>query len=151
MAAGELGAAEAHLAGGEFGVREVDVATGELGAAEVDLAAGELGVMEVHQIPGELGAVEVDHAPGELGMPKTTAVECDAGAVEIESVPCGCCGGASVVGLEVGGDDTDDGVADFAASAQGEPFSHGCVGTGVGLVGHAQVGAEDIDAGLALL
>ena len=149
-AIGELGGVEVDRAIGELGAAEDDRATGEPGTAEVDRAAGELGVVEA-DLASELGAAEADCAAGELGAAEADAVEDGAGEVEVQAAPVLGGGGPCGVGLEVGGDDADDGAADFAQGLERLPGGGGCVLAGVGLVGHAQVGAQDVDAGLALL
>jgi hypothetical protein len=101
-------------AAGELGTAEPDLAAGELGAPEVDCAAGELGVVEADRAAGELGVGEVDPAAGELGVVEAAAVEDGAGEVEVEAAPVLGGGSPAIVGLEVGGDDADDGVTDFA-------------------------------------
>ena len=102
--------------------------------AEVDLAAG------------ELGAAEADRAAGELGAAEVTAVKDDAREVEVQALP-----GHRRAIFEVRGDDPDDGVADFAAGPEGKPLRPGSLVARIGLVGHAQIAAQHIDAGLPVL
>jgi hypothetical protein len=49
------------------------------------------------------------------------------------------------------GDDPDDGVANLAATAERESFLSRGVVRWFGFVGHPQVGAQNVDAGLAVL
>ena len=86
---------------------------------------------------------EVHRAAREHGAGESAAVEDDAGEVKVAALP-----GHGRVGLEVGGDDPDDGVAHLAAGAEGQPLRRRCPLARVGLVGHAQVGAQHVDAGL---
>ena len=145
-AAGELGAAEADRAAGELGAVEVDRAAGELGVAEADLAAGELGAAKLTSPPENSAPLEADRAAGEPGAAEVTAVKDHAREVEVQALP-----GHRCVIFEVRGDDPDDGVADFAAGLEGKPLRRGSILARVGLVWHAQVGAQHIDAGLPVL
>jgi hypothetical protein len=49
------------------------------------------------------------------------------------------------------GDDPDDGVSDFAVRLESKPLRLGTILARIGLVRHAQIGAQDIDAGLSVL
>jgi hypothetical protein len=49
--------------------------------------------------------------------------------------------------LEVRGNDPDDGVADFADGLKGKSLRLGSVLAGLGLVWHAQIDTQHIDAG----
>ena len=49
------------------------------------------------------------------------------------------------------GDDPDHGVADFAAGPEGKPLWLGSILARIGLVWHAQIAAQHIDAGLSVL
>ena len=95
---------------------------------------------------GELGAAEVDRAAGELGAAEVAAVKDDAREVEVQALP-----GHRRVISEVRGDDPDDGVADFAAGPEGKPLRPGSILARIGLVWHAQIGAQHVDAGLPVL
>ena len=101
---------------------------------------------EVDRAAGELGAGEADRAAGELGAAEVAAVEDNAREVEVQALP-----GHRRAIFEVRGDDPDDGVADFAAGPEGKPLRLGSILARVGLVGHAQIGAQHIDAGLPVL
>src|ERR1700735_2458846 len=120
-----MGVVEADLAAGERGTAEGDGGAGELGAAEGELAAGEPGDVESDVAADELGEVEADRAADEPG------------ADEDDRAPGG---------LEVGGDAPDDGVPDCAEGLERLPGSGGRVAAGVGLIGHAQVGTQHVDA-----
>jgi len=138
--------AEIDRAAGERGAAEDDFGAGERGDVEVTRAAGELGADEVDRAGGKLGVSEVDLAAGEPGAGEVAAVEDHTGEVEVEAAP-GLRGGS----VQVGGDDPDDGVADVAAGLEGQPLLQRGILAGVWFVGHAQIAAEHIDAGLPIL
>ncbi|MET4670476.1 hypothetical protein ACIF6H_35710 [Streptomyces microflavus] len=95
---------------------------------------------EVGITAGECGAAEIDLTAREKRASEVAAVEGGSGEVEVKPAPGGVCGGV----LEVVADGGDDGEADFALAVP----ECGC--GGVGLVGHAEVGAEHVDANLPL-
>jgi hypothetical protein len=137
---------EIDRAAGELSGAEVDLGAGELGAGEYDVGAGESGAAEVDEAAGEHGGVEADRAAGEHGAVEVAAVEDDACEVEVQALPGHC-----RVTLEVRGDDPDHGVADFPAGPEGKPLRRASILPRIGLVRHAQVAAENIDAGLPVL
>ena len=96
--------------------------------------------------PENSGAAEVDRAAGELGAAEVAAVKDNAREVEVQALP-----GHRSVFSEVRGDDPDDSVADFAVGLEGKSLRLGSVLARIGLVGHAQIGAQHIDAGLPVL
>ena len=49
------------------------------------------------------------------------------------------------------GDDPDDGVPDFAAGPEGKPLRAGSLLARIGLIRHAQITAQDVNAGLPVL
>lgn len=53
--------------------------------------------------------------------------------------------------MEVRGDDPDDGVPDFAASPEGKPLRAGSLLARIGLIRHAQITAQHVNAGLPVL
>ena len=71
---------------------------------------------------------------GELGVVEAATVECGAGEVEVQPAPVLSGGGAVADVLEVGGDDPDDGVADFPQRLEGLPVGCGRLVAGVRLV-----------------
>jgi hypothetical protein len=91
----------------------------------------------------ELGVAEVDRAGRKLSMAEVAAVKDNAPEVEVQLLP----GHHSVV-IKMRGNDLDDSVADFAASTKGHSLRCGSGLARVGLVWHAQVGAQYVDAGL---
>ena len=96
--------------------------------------------------PENLAPSKLDHAAGESGASEVTAVKDDAREVEVQALP-----GHRRVIFEVRGDDPDDGVADFAAGPEGKPLRLGSILARIGLVWHAQIGAQHIDARLPVL
>src|SRR5215472_2902134 len=143
LGAGELGGAEVDRAAGELGAGEAVLAAGELGGEKAYRAAGELGAGEADCAPGELGVVEVDRAAGELSTGEVTAIKNDPREVVVKALP-----GLRRAVFQVRGDDPDDGVADFAVGLEGKPFWLGSILARIGLVWHAQIGAQHVDAGL---
>ena len=123
---------------------------------EADLAAGELGAVEadrrrrtgVRSRPcrRRTRRRRSDPAAGEPGVAEVAAVKDDAREVEVQALP-----GHRRAVFEVRGDDPDDGVADFAAGPEGKPLRPGSLVARIGLVWHAQIGAQHIDAGLPVL
>ena len=78
-----------------------------------------------------------------MGADEVAAIKDNAREVEVQALP----GHRSVV-FEVRGDDPDDSVADFADGLEGKPLRPGGVLARIGLIWHAQIGAQHIDAGL---
>jgi hypothetical protein len=107
---------------------------GELSVVEADRAAGEPGVGKQHDPAGESGAAEI------------AAVEDHPGEVEVQALPGHCRPGA-----QMGADEPDDGEADFAAGPECKPLRLRSVIARIRFVGQAQVGAENVDAGLPVL
>src|SRR6266567_2159599 len=89
--------------------------------------------------------------PNLQGAAEVAATEDHAGEVEVKAMPGAVAGQACGVGPKVGSDDADDSVVDLAFGLPGEAVVLARVVGGLGLVGHAQVGAEDVDAGLPLV
>ena len=95
--------------------------------------------------PENWARLKVAVPAGELQrlVAEVAAVKDNAREVEVQALP-----GHRSVFFEVRGDDPDDGVADFADGLEGKSFRLGSVLAGIGLVWHARVGAQHIDAGL---
>jgi hypothetical protein len=170
LSAGEFGAKEADPATGETGIAEGDLAPGEPRADEADLTPGELGANECHSGTGEPGAAEAETgaakagtdkanpgtgehsgvkdnlSAGEAGTVKVAAVKDNACEIEVQALP-----GHRGVSLEVRGDDPDDRVAHFADGLKSKSLRRRSVLSRVGLVRHAQIATQDINAGLPVL
>nr|WP_189308419.1 hypothetical protein [Streptomyces albospinus] len=136
----ELGFVESHSAPGECGITEARKAVGELCADEFHHAARELGPVKGHQASGKFGAGKVHRAAAEVRVREITAIEDCASEVEVVSLP-----GRPSRLLKVIADDANHRVTDLAVGLPCQPsLDRGWFV----LVGHAQVGAKYVDAGL---
>ena len=93
--------------------------------------------------PENRAPLKLTVAAGELGAAEVAAVKDNAREVEVQALP-----GHRSVFFEVRGDDPDDRVADFADGLEGKSLRLGSVLARIGLVWHAQIGAQHVDAGL---
>ena len=94
----------------------------------------------------KLAPSEPDNPAGELGAAEVAAVEDHAGEVEVEALP-----GHRRARAQMVADEPDDGVAYLPVGPVSGPYVRGGVVAGVGVIGQAQVGAQNIDAGLPVL
>ena len=103
------------------------VATSELSAQEGDRTAGELRGGEVDLAAAELGAGQADRPAGEPGSGEVAAVKDHPGEVEVQALP------------------------GHRRALLDKPLRAGSFVARIGLVRHAQIGAQHIDAGLPVL
>src|ERR1700759_495151 len=93
-------------------------------------------------------ADEADSATGKLDTCEVAAVKDGISEVKIQAAPVPHCGGASVIGLQVGSDDADDGTPHLAGGPERLLFRFGRFrDRGCG-VRHSKEGAQHIDTGL---
>jgi len=94
----------------------------------------------------EHSGVKDNLSAGEAGTVKVAAVKDNACEIEVQALP-----GHRGVSLEVRGDDPDDRVAHFADGLKSKSLRRRSVLSRVGLVRHAQIATQDINAGLPVL
>ena len=101
--------------------------------------------MEDELATGEPGDAEADLPPENRAEAEVAAVKDNAREVKVSALP-----GRRSVLSEVRGDDPDDGVTDFAVGLEDKSFRLRSIMARIGHVRHTQIGAQHIDAGLAV-